>query len=351
MTLARRLVAVTALALILGACGSPAADSPAGTAAGDTTTTTEPAPPTSVPDDPVSAIRSRGRMLCGVVDGMPGFADGTGAGEAAGFDVDLCRAVATAVLGGREAVRFVVLEGPDAAAALESGAVDVVSVRLGEEDLPPGAAGPVVFHDGLQVLARTVDGYTASSGIGDLTGAVCVVEGGEDALADAAPGAEPRLVASVTAGVDDFKAGACRAVAGRGSELMTAKVAEVEGAGWALFPSPAVGLAPARLGMRTGEAFGRLLDTVVSAMLEAEAAGLTSSTVAARVEEEAAMARLLSVPDGLARELDLAPNALVEVIRQVGTYGEVFERNLGTHGIPRGANGLVRDGGLMTPTG
>lgn len=350
MTLARRIAVLVALSLLAGACGATGSGAPPPTTAGDTTTTTRPPPSTALPSDPVEAIRARGRMLCGVVDGMPGFAEGTASGQAAGFDVDLCRAVATAVLGGREAVRFVVLEGL-AASALESNGVDVVSARLGEDDLPGGSAGPVVFHDGLQVLARGVDGFDGSSSLGDLTGVVCVAEGWEEALAGAAPEVEARPVDSVADGVGVFKAGGCRAVAGQGSELMTAKVAELEGAGWALFPSPAGALAPGRLGLRAGEAFARLLDAVVAAMLEAEAAGLTSSTVASRVEEEPAIARLLAVPDDLARELDLAPNALVEVIRQVGTYGEVFERNLGVHGIPRGANGLVRDGGLMGPTG
>lgn len=358
MSLAHRLIIVVVLASIVAACasGEDAEENGAATTSSpEATTPSTIGSTTSVPpSDLLSAIRGRGRLLCGVDGALPGFSAPDASGEPSGFDVDMCRAVATAVLGAREALRFIEVPAGEAAGAIEAGEVDLVSSQTGwsGDSTSPGpgaAAGPIVFFDGLQLMGRAVDGYTPDSALAVVAGdRVCVAGGVAEAvdqsLADESIDVALQPEESAASALEAFKSGDCDLVAAHTTELVAAKTAEPEGAGWVVFPVEALDPRPVSLGHRAGDdAFATVLDVVVAALMDAETRDVTSESVVDLDEVPA----FLEVPAEAEDQLGLASNALVQVIRQVGNYGEVFERHLGAVGLERGVNALVRDGGLL----
>lgn len=362
MSSARRLSFLVGLSLLLGACATAE-----GPGAGGMTTSLSPevtaAPPTTeepsdASSDLLSAIRSRGRLICGIDGALPGFSLAAGTGDEAGFDVEMCRAVATALFGAREAVRFVEVPAGGGGDALRSGSVDLVSSQTAWEpdvgSLGPGvAAGPAVFYDGVQLMGRAVDGVTPEDAVDAIAGLrVCTAPDANGILEEvvAVDSIEASIQPFESAGsaVEAFKSGDCDVVAALTTELVVAKTVEPEGAGWVVFPTEALAPTPSLLAHRAGESdFADVLSLVVRAMVEAEAQGVSSDTVT----DAEAVPPVLEVPAEAGDEWGIAPNAFVQVIRQVGNYAEVFERHLGVVGLERGVNALVRDGGLLESPG
>jgi len=308
------------------------------------------------PGSRVARIRQRGSLVCGVFPGIAGFAREGSQGRYAGFDVDFCRAVAAAILGSAERIRY----QPVATIDLfqRSSDIDIVSRRLTWSLRREGLRvlfGPVTFYDGQGFL---VPGSVEIDHVTELAGLpVCVAEGSEHDVTLTAY-FRRHQIALDRVGVADGAAGG-RALAEGRCQAFSADVSE---------------LASVRSTMETPRSFRILADRIsqeplaqlvrqedidlfnvlrwtVFAMIAAEELGVTSANVsemAARDDPE--IARLLGERGGNGAALGLDEAWARHVIADVGNYGEVFERNLGTStpiGMERGLNALWTQGGLL----
>ena len=301
----------------------------------------------------VDAIKARGFLTCGLHADFPGLAVIDAADRAVGFEADLCRAVAAAVLGA-DRVKFVAVQ--TAAEFLLSPDTDVVFRGLSwtfTRELTSGMGfGPVYFHDGQTFLVRSQSG---ARGAGDLAGTtVCVAAATHfaSALDEYARSGAARLVALPTAdragAYAAFLAGRCAAVTDDATELF-AFAAGHEPDRFTILPERISDEPLAGVVRRGDEDLLTVLRWTVFAVIAAEELGLTAASVddAARARSPAAAA-FLALPASAVLGLEVGWTRAV--IRAVGNYGEIYRRNFARPGgadLPRGRNELSTHGGLL----
>ena len=340
--------AVVAAAVVVSACS------------GSSASLDEPGPGAGL----LETVRDRGHLVCGVSGTAVGFSYTQDDGSQRGFDADYCRAVAAAVLGDADAVVFVTLTSAERFAAVQTGAVDVLfrtSTHTQTRDGHLGVDfGPVIYYDGQRLMARVVDGYTASSTVTDIDGAVVCTNAGtttERNIVDAAAATGVEITLATFEDHDivmeNFVAGACDIVTGDGSGLVGRKnTAEPDDQKWVIFPPAPISKEPLAPVYAQGDpAFGDVIDWVVYATIIADEKGITTGNVNAMAADppDAESQRLLGGEGELQTGMGLAPDAFHQVIRQVGNYNEIFERHLVPVGLARegSPNASWRDGGLI----
>lgn len=293
-------------------------------------------------------MRARGTLNCGVMQAAEGLRE---------FDADICRALAAAVLG--DAERVVLRPLPDDAllGQLASGALDVVArypTGLTERSDVRYATLALAIGQGFMVPADRNPGNALA-----LTGRSVCVAAGADAgrLASYAQGHgigfDTRAYADIVAAADAFFEGTCAAMSGGRVALATLRAARGEAAAdYAVLDE----LLERRLSgpfVAVGDRqWMELVHWVIFALLEAEERGLTSANVDRQRADsvDPAVRRFLGVDGGLGNMLGLSDGWVAELLRQVGNYGEIYDRNLGggsALALARGPNALWRDGGLL----
>jgi general L-amino acid transport system substrate-binding protein len=326
----------------------PAADTPA------------PAPGGSV----LSAVQSRGRLICGVNGGLPGFSfleEGTGAWS--GFDVDYCKAVAAAVLGDPEAVDYRALTTDDRGPAIQTREVDVLirnTTWTVTRDAQWGLFAPTTFYDGQGMMVRSEVGATSLEDLGGAT--ICMQSGTttELNLADAmrVAGHEDNYTASIFDNIDEtyntYESGACDAVTSDRSQLVSRRTQMANPDDHVLLDAV---MSKEPLGPVTplgDDQWFNIVKWTVFVTFEAEEQGITQANVTEMrdTSDNPVVQRLLGTdPEGQQGTLlGLSNDWVVGVISAVGNYGEIFERHVGPNselGLDRGLNRLWRDGGLI----
>jgi general L-amino acid transport system substrate-binding protein len=338
-----RAVALTVLCLLLAACGRAQQDEPLA-ASDQPAAVSEPASPT------LARVKARRRLKCGVSEDKPGFAQRGLGGQWRGFDVDMCRAVAAAVLGDARAVAFTPLTSRTRFAALQSGAVDVVSgggawTFSHDEALGLSFAG-VSYYDGQTFLVRRSGRFQS---IADLAGArICVLSGSAStqALADIfkARGEpyEPVLKDTLSEAATAYRKHQCDALSEDASVLAGLAAQMPRRDEQAVLPGY---IADEPLGLIVREDDERWSDIVrwtLNALILAEDLSLTTQNAETlrRTSSNPAIRRLLGVEGEFGRRLGLNEDWSYRAIRQVGDYGEIFQRNLSGLGLERGRNAL-----------
>jgi general L-amino acid transport system substrate-binding protein len=348
----RRLAAAALAILTLSACdgGSkpPATPTPAGKAA------TSVGPRYKATSSKVLvAVRKRGYIACGVNPGLPGFAYPDFRGNWRGFDVDVCRAVAAAVLGDANKVRFTPINGQDRFSALQRGEIDILSRNTSwsfSRDVGLGLDfAATTYFDGQGFLAPKALGLTSAE---ELSGArICVQAGAasQDNLADffRARGLtyKPVVVAS--------EAEARRLYESDGCDVFTADISALAGSRSVLNNPGAHVILPDVISKEPLGPVVRQNDPVwadivrwtVYATILGEELGLTSKTVvqARETASDPQTRRLLGVDGNYGALLGLNRDWAFQIIRQVGAYHEIFRRDVGTDSalkLDRGLNAL-----------
>lgn len=307
-----------------------------------------------------AAILERGELLCAVNDKLPGFGTVNDAGEFSGFDVDACRAVAAAILGDANAVSFRATTAAERPTVLASGEVDMVSRNTTwtlSRDTEWGAIfAPTTFYDGQGLMVNAADGIES---IEDLEGeAICTNAGTTtelnitDAMASRGLEFELQTFQDFDGAMDAFYSGRCAAVTTDKSGLISRK---------AVAPDPGalmimdITLSKEPLGPLTPQndpQFADIVTWTIYGMINAEEFGINSENVGDFLEsEDPSIQRLLGVGDTPAGSyLGIKNDFMVDVLTQVGNYGEMFDRNLGPEtifGLNRGVNDLWTNGGLI----
>lgn len=367
--------------LVLAACGTPVAatpitvevtrivtsEAPAAAvdtpAAGDATPTTaaaEPAPAPVAGGERLQAIMDRGQVICGVHGTFQGFGFVDSAGEWTGFDVDFCRAWAAALFNDAAAVEFRGLSAQERFTALQSGEVDVLarnSTWTWSRDVELGLTfGPVNFYDGQAIMAKRDIVDDPAAGLAGLEGAnVCVQSGTttELNLADqfraAGVNYTPVVFEDQNAAFQAYDEGRCDAITSDRSQLATQGQAVLQNFDDHVILDVVMSKEPLAPAVSDGDPrWAQVVQWVVYGMIQAEELGITSANVDEFLtSEDPVVRRLLGVEGELGAMLGLSNDFIYRVIKLVGNYGEVYERNLSTFNLARGQNELWTNGGLM----
>jgi general L-amino acid transport system substrate-binding protein len=305
-------------------------------------------------------VKSRGFVKVGVNMGLPGFASPDKAGNWSGLDVDFGHAVAAAVLGDSNKVRYTPLSAKERFTALQSGEVDVLSRNttwtMGRDTATGISFVGVNYYDGSGFMVKKSLGV---KGVLELKGAtLCVTTGSSNEidLADFFRANKiPYKVAtyeSTDAIVTAYEAGRCDAYTGDRSGLAAQRLKTKNPEEHVLLPE-IISKEPLGPAVRKGD--GQWFDIVrwtLYAMIEAEERGITSGNIdqLKTTSTDPNVRRFLGVEGDLGSGVGLSKDWAYNIIKQVGNYGEVFDRHLGSQSpfkMERGLNALWKNGGLM----
>ena len=308
----------------------------------------------------LDVVRQRDALICGIHGARAGFSILDSRGEWTGLDVDTCRAVAAAVLGDPNKTRYVRTTAQTRFPVLQTGEVDLlvnaVTVTLLRDTAMGFNFGPVTFYDAQGFMVpRALNAQT----VRDLDGAtVCVAPGStsERVVADVFARHNMRYTPVVIDKPQElsqaFFSGRCDVNVQTTSGLASQRATFAQNPADFVLLREVYGKDPMAPAVRHGDDQWRDIVTwVVNAMIEAEESGLTSANVEQALRsEDPAVRRMLGVTPGFGRALGLDERWAYRVIRQVGNYGEVYDRAFGERSalrLPRGINDLWTRGGLI----
>ncbi len=353
-------IALVAIALIAAACGGEAEETTT-TGASAVATTQAPAPAPMEAQDLLDIVIARGELNCGVNETLPGFGYKDSAGAFTGFDVDLCRAVAAAIFGDADAVRYESLTAAARFEAVNSGLIDLLSrnttwTQSRDTDLGLDF-GPTTYYDGQQLMARGADGFNSMSTLDEIEGALVCASAGtttEKNISETAAAMGINITLNTfedfNVVLENFKSGACDVVTADGSGLVSRKAGEdAGGEDWVIFPAVPISKEPLGPGwIQNQSRFGDVVTWTVYAMIIAEEKGISSSNVDDMMNLDGETSRLFgATEDELQTKMGLPADAFYQVIKQVGNYAEVYDRHLTPLGLERGLNALYTDGGIL----
>ncbi|MGI9577639.1 MAG: transporter substrate-binding domain-containing protein, partial [Microthrixaceae bacterium] len=311
----------------------------------------------SLLDDVISA----GTLKCGTRDALPGFAVLNEDGTHTGFDNDFCRAIAAGILGDSESVDFIDLETDDRFTALQSGEIDVLVRNTTWTAGRDGTEGTTFlqpnFYDGQGMMVATDSGYTS---LADLAGLVICSAGGTTSEGNVANEfAALGLAAPEVLSFDDtdllqeaFQAGRCDGWTSDTSQLVGLRSEYPDGPEALTIFDGVFSKEPLAPGVVDGEsAMAQAVDWAVFATIQAEEYGITQANVDEFLESEDPNIRtFLGVEvDGAVFNpgLGLPDDFNYQIVKQVGNYAEIYDRNLAPLELDRGLNQLYTDGGLL----
>jgi general L-amino acid transport system substrate-binding protein len=306
----------------------------------------------------LEVVRARGHLICGVGDGPVGYSTLNGEGGWTGISVDFCKALAAAVGGGKQAVKFRLVARDERFSALQSGDVDVLSrfvATNSSRDTELGIRFPgVLVFDGLGFMVRRSQGVASAL---ELSGArICLVSDADDeqGLADYFG----RLKMPYQLSKHDSWQDAVAAYTNKGCQVLSADVSLLAQARLQLAESgdhlilPEIAkkqmVGPA---VRQGdEDWFSVVRWTIYALIAAEELGITRANVEAmKASGNGEVRRFLGIDIELGRHLGLGADWTQQMIRAVGNYGELFERHLGLKSplrLERRLNNLASHGGL-----
>ena len=311
----------------------------------------------------LDAIKARGALNCGVGIGTAGFMLADSQGKWRGLSVDVCRAVAAAIFGDAEKVKYAPLTSQQRFTAVQSGEVDIVMGNATWTLTRDTALGldftGVYYYDGQSFLVPKTLGVKSARELGGAT--VCVAPGTttELNLADYFRANKMTFKPVVIEKVDEiraaFFAGRCDVYTTDASSLAATRAANVPPPrtfdDFVILPE-IISKEPLGPVVRHGDSqFADIVRWALYAMVEAEEHGITSKNVDEMLKSDnPAIKRILGVTPGMGEALGIDERWVYNIVKQVGNYGESFDRNVGKDSplkIDRGLNRLWSQGGLQ----
>ncbi|HVL75969.1 MAG TPA: amino acid ABC transporter substrate-binding protein [Noviherbaspirillum sp.] len=308
----------------------------------------------------LDSIKQRGNLVCGVNTGLAGFSQADSNGRWSGLDVDICRAVAAAILNDGEKVRYVPLTAQQRFTALQSGEVDILSRNTTFTLTRDASLGlhstAVTYYDGQGFMVPAKTNIKSAKQLKGQT--VCVQSGTttEKNLTDYSRAnglnIKPVVFEKVEAATGAYFAGRCVAYTTDASGLASVRNQEARVPAEHVILPELISKEPLGPMVRRGddELFA-IVKWVIYGLLEAEEFGVTQANVdQMRTSQDPVVQRLLGTSEDTGRLLGLDKDWLGRAIKTTGNYGEIFERNVGPKsplGLPRGLNNQWNKGGLM----
>jgi general L-amino acid transport system substrate-binding protein len=369
----RKLFAITGIlivaSLVLASCGGAA---PAPTGGGETVTVKETVVVTVIaPGEPavvapsgfgvtLETVKARGNLICGVNAQVPGFGFVDSSGNFSGFDVDYCRALASAIFGDPAKVEFRPVTAAERFTALQSGEIDILSRNttwsLVRDTELGGNFVHTTFYDGQGMMVPTDSGITT---LQDLQGGTICVQTGTttelnlaDVMASLGVSYTPAVFEDADSTFQAYSEGRCDGVTTDKSGLVSRRTVLADPAAHVILD---VTMSKEPLGPMVRHGDDQWFDIAqwtVFTLIAGEEFNITSANVdsvrASATNPE--VKRLLGLEGDLGLKLGLTNDWAYNIIKLVGNYEEVYNRNLGPDTptyIPRGLNSLYTDGGVL----
>ena len=301
----------------------------------------------------------KGFVRCGVSQGLPGFSNADAAGNWTGVDVDVCRAVAAAVLGDANKVKFTPLSAKERFTALTSGEIDILSRNTTwtlsrDADIGLTFVG-VNFYDGQGFMVRKDSGITSTSqfknGISACTNIGTTTElNMRDFFNSKGISYEPVAFEKADEVVAAYDSGRCDTYTTDKSGLAAQRTKMTNPDDHIVLPET-ISKEPLGPVVRQGDAVWEdIVRWSLNVMIEAEEYGISSSNAdMMKTSENPAVKRLVGTEGELGSYLGLDQDWSLRIIKQVGNYGESYKRNIADTGIlpDRGPNNIWTQGGLL----
>ena len=366
-------------AVIMAACGAPTPAAPATEEAAaeepaaEEPAAEEPAAEEAAAEEPaaeepaqadgggiLARVLERGTLVCGGRTDLVGFGSLDDDGNNVGFDIDLCRAVAAAVLGDANAVEIVPLTSADRGPVLQTAEVDLLTRNVtwtSSRDVQWGDFTTVMFYDGQGFMVSNASGITSTDDFADGISA-CVTSGTttEQNLADYFRQNDIEFEAVIfeeTAAVyGAFEEGRCDVTTSDRSQLVSVRSGFADPSAYTILPD-IISKEPLTPAVPHGDtAWFDTVKMVMFGLINAEELGVTSANVADMASSDNINIRRLLGQEGNwgYEELGLDAEALANAIAAVGNYAEIYDRNLGPDALvtlPRGFNELWSNGGII----
>ena len=304
-------------------------------------------------------VRAKGFIQAGVNGDLFGFGKADEKGVWKGLDVDTARAISAAVFGDPDKVKYTPLTAKTRFTALQSGEIDVLTRNCTQTLGRDTALGldfcQVNYYDGQGFLISKKMGVKSAK---ELEGAtVCVLPGTTTELNVAdyfrANGMKmnPVVIENTAELAKAFFAGRCDVLTSDASQLASTRTVAPNPKDYMILPE-IISKEPLAPVVRHGDnQWKDIVNYSVLTLIEAEELGITSQNVDKMLaSKDPIIMRFLGVTEGNGKALGLDEKFAYNIIKQVGNYGEIFERNVGIKtplGIERGLNALWKDGGLM----
>ena len=309
----------------------------------------------------LDAIKARGQVICGVNTGLAGFSAADSAGKWTGLDVDICRAVAAAVLGDGEKVKYVPLNAQARFTALQSGEIDVLSRNTTfsltrDASLGLSMTAPT-YYDGQGFMVPVKSKIKSAKQLKGQT--VCVQSGTttEKNLTDYSKAAglniKPVVFEKVEAATGAYFAGRCVAYTTDASGLASVRNKEAKNPDDHIILPELISKEPLGPMVRRGDdEWTAIVKWTVYGLLEAEEYDVTAANVddLKTNSKDPVVGRLLGSTEDTGKLLGLDKEWLARAVKTTGNYGEIFERNVGPKTaikLPRGLNNLWSKGGVQ----
>ncbi len=330
-------LAVTLMAVALAAAALPAAAGPT-----------------------LDKVKQRGVVTCGVNTGLAGFSIADRQGRFTGLDVDTCRAVAAAVLGDAQKARFVQATAQQRFTLLQSGEIDILTRNTTWTLTREGDLGllfaPPNYYDG--------QGFMVSKDLGiktakELDGATICVQAGtttELNLADYFRSQrlsfKPLVIEKLDEAENAFFSGRCDAYTTDRSGLAGTRAGKATNPDDYVILPEVISKEPLAAAVRQGDdEWFNIVRWTIMALIDAEEKGVTSKNVdEMKKSPDPEIQRMLGTVPGMGKSLHLGEDWAYQIIKQLGNYGELFDRNIGKDSplnLDRGINALWTQGGLM----
>jgi general L-amino acid transport system substrate-binding protein len=308
----------------------------------------------------LDAVKKNGVLSCGVSTGLTGFSLADSQGRYTGLDVDVCRMVAAAVLGDASKVKYVPLSSQQRFTAIQSGEVEILSRTTTwtlSRDTQLGLNfAPVVFYDGQGFMVPKKLGVKSAK---ELKGATVCVQPGtttELNLADFFRANKIDFKPVVIEKLEEVEAayfsGRCDAYTTDRSGLAATRIGKAGNPDDHVILPEVISKEPLAPAVRHGDdEWFDIVKWSVYAAIEAEEDGITSKNVDEKLKtDDPNVKRILGVTPGMGKAIGLDEKWAYNIVKQVGNYGEVFDRNVGKDSplkLERGLNDLWTKGGLQ----
>ena len=309
----------------------------------------------------LDAVKSRGQLVCGVNTGLAGFSQADSQGAWTGLDVDVCKAIAAAILNDPTKVKYVPLTAQQRFTALQSGEVDILSrnttftltrdASLGLSFLHP------TYYDGQGFMVPVKSKVKSAKNMKGAT--VCVQSGTttEKNLTDYSRAnkldLKPIVFEKQEAATGAYFSGRCVAFTTDASGLASIRNKDAKDPKEHIILPELISKEPLAPAVRRGDdEFESIAKWVIYALIEAEEYGITQANVdeMKTKSQDPVVMRIVGSSEDTGKLVGLDKEWLVRAIKAVGNYGEIFERNVGPKtslALPRGLNAQWNKGGLQ----
>ena len=301
-------------------------------------------------DSRLAAVQSRGRLICASNNSLAGFGFVDDAGNTVGFDIDLCRAVAAAVLGDPDAVEYRPTTAAERGPTMQSGEVDMMSRNTtwtSSRNITWGNFAPTMFYDGQGFMMRTEARISSMEELEELEEAgehleVCVQQGTttelnlQDFITQSGLHIDVSTYPDNTSANEAYLAETCDALTTDRSGLVSTR-AGFDNPGEHVILAGTISEEPLGPVVPHGdEEWYDIVSIVMGILIYAEAYGITSDSVPTASTGETAVDRLFGLEGSYGQEeIGLHTDVAQDVIRAVGNYGEIYDRHLTGLGLTR----------------